>query len=236
MFNELLTSKLNTMVKNKSSGPIEIEKLTLRDFLEGLGRLSLKTIGSLVTSFIVLFLGYTFFIYDFGYKDAWNKGTIVMNQAFCLKIKFKNEDVTKRNIDNTGMDEVTLPGLSLVTPFEQDGKRFFWIRRLYVDDDIHRVGQVKFSVENAKTETEKPTLFENLRKKFSVLTLLILGDTAFAQQLSMGVHANDNNYALSYSNANTIQRKFNDGCSLQFKIDSNGNSIPGSFSWISYKH
>lgn len=208
----------------ESEEPIEPENVTVGDILGLLRRLTLKTIVVLLG----MIAAYTSTFFVFGHYVAMKDSGITLNNPFDMRISVTKED---KNKEDNGTINYTLDKLILVeSPFtKSETKKCYTIFREFEPLDDRIVGQVECLVGES-------SVYDDAKNMLFGLSHAIPGDTAFAQSFSLGAHLNDNNYTQSFVAADTIRRKYNDGCVLQFKIDENGIAIAESYVWIVYKH
>jgi hypothetical protein len=215
------------MSKKSLPSPLEdLGKITIGDLLSMLKSLSMKAIVSLVG----IIVAYTSIIFGIGSYVVMKSSGIALSHPFDMRISVRENDMDR---NESGRINYKLTGLILSEPpwdnVTQKHKKCYVVFRDFGDLKIEKIGQIECLV-------EKSSILDIVKKGISIISPTGLVNTAFAQNFSLGVHQNDNNYTQSFVDQNTIRRTYSDGCVLQFKIDANGVAIIESFVWIVNRH
>ncbi len=198
----------------------DVEKITIGEFFSILKRVKLKIMFSIILFLATLAYG----IFKTGQYYQINSTAVALGYPFKMSME---KDVLYKILKNEPNEMVHFGWLNLVknpgNPLDNDDA-ILTLHRISEKDssDIKQIG----SVVTQKLAT---------KNVFSLLlTNLDSTQLAYAVTNTFDWRGHENNYRFKerYINKNTVQRYYEDGWILEYKVDARGNSIPSSFRWI----
>ena len=202
----------------------------MNKLLNALKKQKLFSLMLVSTTIIGVFSSYTMLVYELGRSTLSDHG-ITLLRKFSFKSIFSEKDL---DVDKS---TINLDKLYLVKALIQpsDTEDLYIVKQITNDP---RAIITTGSVVTKKQQTNQNEYFKAFVKflqKFLSLDLsnLTLTEIAYAQQ-TFEWYGYENNYDFheKYIDELTIRRFYGDGAVLEYKVNSQGASIPSTFKWI----
>lgn len=195
----------------------EISEMTLKQIFQSIGKLRYKTIAAVVTAFIAI-VSASFAIGRYSYQ---RDTAVMLESPFAMRITLENQQHDFNSL--TLIRDPSLPTVS-------EDKITLSLREIKSAFDIIQVGIVVAKLEKSE--------LGNVWSVFSVNMIPSITSTAYAQPTNFNWygHEKDTDFTEKFIDPETINRKYSDGCILEYKVDGSRRSVPNSFKWIKVNH
>jgi len=195
----------------------EISEMTLKQIFQSIGKLRYKTIAAAVAMFVAI-VSVSFAIGRYSYQQDT---AVMLESPFAMRITLDDQHHDFNSL--TLIHDPSLPAVS-------EDKITLSLREIKSAFDIIQVGIVVAKLEKSELGA--------VWSVFSVNMLPSLTSMAYAQTINFNWygHEKDMNFTEKFIDPATVNRKYSDGCVLEYKVDQNRRSVPDSFRWITINH
>jgi hypothetical protein len=189
-----------------------LDGLTLGHLLSILKKLKLTALVSIATVLGSVLGG----AYLLGRASTTKQAAVMLRSPFAMRLAIDGHKVDFQNL-------ILLKDPALVSP-SQDTV-ILSLREIRDEFDVFPVGLITAKVEKS-----------NLSWPWKLFAWDFGHNAWAADEFSFGAHQGDFNYTEEFVDAETVLRTYEDGCQLQYQVDSDRKSVRTSFKWLKNVH
>ncbi len=201
----------NNKKGNKDKLVDDLKKLTFLDFITVLWKIRLRFIGTSVSLFA---LG--MFVANVGYSWATRNVAIEASRPFALDINLELLERFSEDETSKKLEEVYLVKLK---DFRDENYTYWKIHKFVNAGGSYVIGTIKAPIVNRKFQFNFFDFIESVHAQP-------------IEEFNWEGQENNTDFYEEYINENTIRRYYDNGKILEYRIDSQGKPVSGSFKWI----
>ncbi len=184
--------------------------LTIGQVFKIITHLKFKTVAAVVAFFVAIVSG-SFVIGRYSYQE---KTALTLDSPFGMRLLISEKQYEFKNLILME-DPINLADNSVILTIREIQNAF----------DIVPIGKIVAR----KEKIELPGVF-------GLFNFKSIGVAKASEEFNWNGHENDMNFKEVFIDSNTINRYYEDGCILEYKVCEDRKSNKGSFRWIQQNH